>query len=120
MIFENLLSVGILGPTSLYVFDGFVTLLEADSLPLLGFVQIGGRYHGQGHVDHVLLSTARWLVNECSHGLAADGILNQSRQIFFPCAQEETVKKPKTNTSLHMKMKLLLLLYKCAGCLMAT
>lgn len=79
-------------PTGLYVFDGFVALIEADSLPLLGFVQISCRYHGQGHVDHVLLSTARWLVNECSHGLATDCILNQCCQIFFPCTQEKTVK----------------------------
>lgn len=44
--------------TSLDVLKGFITFLKAHCFPLVGFIQIHGCNDRQGHVDHVLLTTA--------------------------------------------------------------
>lgn len=63
--------------TGLYVLECFVPLLKAYALPLLCLIQICGCNDRQGHVDHVLLSTARRLVDQTAHGFPTNGVLHQ-------------------------------------------
>ncbi len=56
--------------------NGFITALHANSLPLIGAVQIMSGNERKSHIDHVLLSTSTGLANKATHEVSTDGLLD--------------------------------------------
>lgn len=69
-------------PTSTNVLQGFISPLNMYRFPLVGLVQVRGCNERQGHVDHVLFSTARGLVDQAAHWGSTDVILQLKFMLF--------------------------------------
>lgn len=71
--------------TSFHVLNGVATFAKANRFPLIGFVQVRGGDHRQGHAHDVLLSTAMRLQDEVFHGISTEGAFHHPANHFSPC-----------------------------------
>ncbi len=56
--------------------NGLIAALNANSVPLIGAVQIMSSNERKSHIDHVLLSASYGLDNKATHEVSTDGLLD--------------------------------------------